>query len=104
MVRNKLVIAILVSLVIYLIDHRIYLIIINTLIPIILIKDLIRLREQVRLFINGGDPVESARIGLGGVMVNDRELVGLRILGVAYTFDSAFEEALASSCDGSPIL
>ncbi|ADN50419.1 ATP-binding protein [Vulcanisaeta distributa] len=93
--RNKLVIAILVSLITYLIDHRIYLIIINTLIPIVLIKDLIGLREQVRLFINGGDPVESARIGLGSVMVNDRELVGLRILGVAYTFDSAFEEALA---------
>ncbi|ADY02067.1 hypothetical protein VMUT_1866 [Vulcanisaeta moutnovskia 768-28] len=93
--RSKLIIVIIAAVTTYLIDHRVYLIIINTLIPLILIKDLVGFREQVRLFINDGDPIESVRISLAGIMVNGRELVGLRVLGVTYTFDSAFEEALA---------
>ncbi|WP_243678366.1 hypothetical protein [Vulcanisaeta distributa] len=92
--RSKLVIAVIIAVITYVIDHRVYLVIINTLIPLILIKDLIELREQVRLFINGGDPVESAGIDLTGITVNGRKLIGLRVLSVAYTFDSAFEEAL----------
>ena len=95
MVRNKLIIALVVSVITYFIDHRVYLIIINTLIPLILAKDLISFREQVRLFINDGDPVRSAKVSLNGVTIDDKELVGLKVLSTTYAFDSAFEEALA---------
>ncbi|WP_243675229.1 hypothetical protein [Vulcanisaeta distributa] len=92
--RIRLIIAIVIAIATYVIDHRAYLIVINTLIPLILIKDLIGLRERVRLFINNGDPVESVRVGLEGIEVNGREIVGLRVLSTPYTFDSSFEEAL----------
>ncbi|WP_054857473.1 hypothetical protein [Vulcanisaeta sp. JCM 16159] len=92
--RIRLIIAIVIAIATYVIDHRAYLIVINTLILLILIKDLIGLRVWVRLFINNGDPVESVRVGLEGIEVNGREIVGLRVLSTPYTFDSSFEEAL----------
>ena len=93
--RSRLVIAFVLAVITYFIDHRIYLIVINTLVPLILAKDLINLRDQIRLFINDGDPVRSVRIGLSGITIDDEEIVGLKVLSTAYTFDSAFEEALA---------
>ena len=90
-------IAVIAALATYLIDHRVYLIIVNTLVPLILMRDLLGLREQVRLFINDGDPVELVRVGLDGITINGRELVGLKVINVAYTFDTAFEEALAKA-------
>ncbi|WP_252900253.1 hypothetical protein [Vulcanisaeta sp. JCM 14467] len=93
--RSRLVIAFVLAVITYFVDHRIYLIVINTLVPLILAKDLIDLRDQVRLFINDGDPVRSVRIGLSGITIDDEEIVGLKVLSTAYAFDSAFEEALA---------
>ena len=94
MVKSKLVIAFIVAVITYFIDHRVYLIIINTLIPLIMAKDLIGFKEQIRLFINDGDPVKSVKISLNGVTIDGKELIGLKVLSTAYAFDSAFEEAL----------
>lgn len=66
MVRIRLLVSIVLVLLTHALNHRVYLVVVNVLIPLILIRDLIGLREWVRLFINNGDPVRFARIDLGG--------------------------------------
>ncbi|WP_243679613.1 hypothetical protein [Vulcanisaeta souniana] len=95
--RTRLLISIVLALLAYVLDHRVYLIAVNVLVPLILIKDLISLREQVRLFINNGDPVRFAKIDLARVTIDGRRIIGLRVLSVPYTLDSSFDDALAKA-------
>ncbi|MGC9152738.1 MAG: helicase HerA domain-containing protein [Vulcanisaeta sp.] len=92
--RIKLFISLVIALTTYLLDHRVYLIVINTLIPVILLKDLMQLKDQVRLFINGGEPVRSVRVDLSGITIDGIKIVGLRVMSVPFTIDNAFEDSL----------
>jgi len=93
-VRIKVIVSVIISAIAYVLDHRVYLIIINMLVPLILIKDLIESRDLVRLFVNDGEPVSHAKVDLPGISIDGRRIVGFTVTSTPITADQSFEEAL----------
>jgi len=93
-VRIKVIVSVIISAIAYVLDHRVYLIIINMLVPLILIKDLIESRDLVRLFVNDGEPVSHAKVDLSGISIDGRRIVGFTVTSTPITADQSFEEAL----------
>jgi len=93
-VRIKIIVSIIISAIAYLLDHRVYLIIINILVPLILIKDLIESRDLIKLFVNDGEPVSHTKVDLSGVSIDGRRIVGFTVASTPITANQSFEEAL----------
>ncbi|WP_069806545.1 hypothetical protein [Vulcanisaeta thermophila] len=64
--NTKLLMAVAISIATFLWNHTAYLVIVNTVVPLILINDFIRNLRSLRIFINDGEAVSKASIGLGG--------------------------------------
>ena len=92
--RIKVIVSVIISAIAYLLDHRVYLIIINILVPLILIKDLIEARDLARLFVNDGEPVSHAKVDLSSISIDGRRIVGFTVTSTPITADQSFEEAL----------
>lgn len=93
--RTKLIVSSIILAITYFVDHRIYLVVINVLVPLVLIKDLVENRDVIRILLNNGEPVRYVKMDLSGIEIDGKRVIGLKVLSTPITASQSFEEALA---------